>query len=158
MNHLESGFENDPYKPLVDRFVTDMGLISQTIGVMSGGYTDRRIQANHNTGLREELLLKFPKITNHPLKGSQVRVILSEESLVRDNAVVKGLPWAGGEPTGEETVEGILSDIFPGIGIFISKGPNLQDGRFVHTTSYINGEPTCEIEVLGIPDQLDEVK
>lgn len=157
MNHAELGFESDPYKPLVDRFITEMGLISQTIGVMSGGNTVRRIQANHNDDLREELLRKFPQITYHPLKGSQVRVILREESLDRDNAVVKGLPWAGGEPTGEEAVEGTISAIFPGIGVFISKGPNLQDGRFVHTTSYINGEPTCEIEVLNIPDKSDAV-
>ena len=151
MNHPELGSENDPNQELANRFINDMGIISRAIGVMSGGYRFKHVENIQKAQLRQDFKDQYPEITNHPLKGSKVKVTLLDESLNRrDMAIDTGYPWAGGEFIGEESVEGVLSDIYPGIGVYITKGPDPREGRFVHTTSYIDGHPTCDIAVLSL--------
>jgi hypothetical protein len=153
MTQPESGFENDPHKEMVEDFLSKMGVISRAIDALSGGSRAQYMATISDGEQRERLQRKFPEITNHPLKGSTVRVTLLNESRSRDIAIDYYYPWAGDEHSRDESIEGVISEIFPGIGIYIKRGESLRDARFVQTTSYIDGEPTSEVVVLSISEQ-----
>jgi hypothetical protein len=150
MTQPESGFENDPYKEIVESFLQEMGVISRAIDALSGGSKAQYLATISDGEQRERLQQKFPKITNHRLRGSKVRITLLNESGSSEAAISYYYPWKGGESAGDEPIEGVISEIYPGIGIYIKRGPELRDARFVQTTSYIDGEPTSEIVVLSI--------
>ena len=148
----ESGFENDPYKEIVESFLRDMGVISRAIDALSGGSRAQYMATIRNTEQRERLQDKYPEITKHLLRGAKVRITLLNEPEGHEVAIDKHYPWYGEEPAGERSIEGIISEIYPGIGIYIKRGPELRDARFVQTTRHVDGEPTSEIVVLSIPE------
>lgn len=155
MTQPESRSERDPHKELVESFFHEMGVVSRTIGVISGGDISRHPDVILNVHIAEELKRRLPDISTHPIIGSTVNITIRDKS--SKSVVYDWLPWDGGTNVGYGPVEGAIANIVPGIGVIITNSSDPKYVRFVHTTSYLDGEPTCDIKVLSIPEKPDTV-